>query len=475
MSKHSVSTVSRTGKLKGRVTDAKGRALAGVPVSNGESIVLTDKDGGYLLSVDPRKHTHVFVTVPAGWSAAGRFYRSAEDWLSGDRDFRLSRAKQSARRVHFTVITDLHHQPPPMPANTAWWLTRELRHIQSSCRGSQFTFATGDLTDWGKMKHLRELSGIFDGLDRPVFLLFGNHDANDESKKRTTDWPWFRNYLQTMSPTYYSLEWGPCHFTVMTNEDRYFNVPALRARNRWLGADLRLAKSRGLIPVLVTHCPPSPKVAGELSRRGVRLVIHGHWHSLRHYRVGKMEIIGLPSMTFGGIDMMPRGYLDVRIEDERTCCLGYVPLGSAWRGPARKTAVATVWQRKVADYFHLGGPVMANGRLFVAANRDLRAKSSSVLCLDADSGKTIWQADSERAVRHAPLLWRGQVFAVTQTGQILCLAQEDGSVIWRRQLNGYPHRWINGSPGLVDDRLVIAGTLRGGLEAFDGRSGRRAW
>ncbi|HZF68186.1 MAG TPA: metallophosphoesterase N-terminal domain-containing protein, partial [Gemmatirosa sp.] len=61
-------------RVRGRVTDARGRGVARVAVSDGLSVAITEADGRYTLVSDGRRR-HVFVTVPAGYALPGTAHR----------------------------------------------------------------------------------------------------------------------------------------------------------------------------------------------------------------------------------------------------------------------------------------------------------------------------------------------------------------------------------------------------------------
>ena len=62
-----------SGLIQGCVATENGSRLGGVSVSNGREIVQTDKFGRYEIPYHP-ENRFVFITVPAGYMAAGRFY-----------------------------------------------------------------------------------------------------------------------------------------------------------------------------------------------------------------------------------------------------------------------------------------------------------------------------------------------------------------------------------------------------------------
>ena len=463
-------------RLSGRVIDANGHPIANTAVSNGKSVVLTNADGVYSLRVNPTCNTHVFVTPGPGQIPLGWPYRPLAQWLQGDRDFVLRRQRQSPGRLEFTVVADPHLGLPAMPGNTPRWLAREVNRVSKLASGSSFTLAMGDLSESGTVEQLKSLRRVFDRADRPLFPLFGGgHDGKEERKILKTDLPWCRNYLEVMGPIWYSFEWGCCHFSVFANEDHHFTAEQIKAKQRWLWADLELAKDRGLVPIVVVHCPPSKQLARQLARRGVALVIHGHWHSLRHYRVEQMRVVGVGPMAFGGIDMMPRGFLQVEMDRTGQASFRHMPSGPAFKHSASKPRMVSRWGRRLGDYNHRAGICLVGDRIFGVANRDMTGRDSVISCLSASDGNLLWNIPTQDAIKHTPTPQGDRLYVTTQTGQLMCLAQQNGRTLWKRTLADYPDRWVHCAPVVSKSQIVIAGTLRGGLEAFDCATGKLLW
>ena len=463
-------------QAEGRVTDARGAPLAGIAVSNGERIVLSGRDGRFRLSVDPDRHAHVFVSLPSGWDAANGFYRNLEQCHRGETAFVLRRRRGTGGGVPFVVITDIHYgHLPPSGAAATRALRHELKALARRLPRSRFIIAAGDLTERGVRGDLLKVRQLFEESQRPVFPMFGNHDYITEAKTPGNPKPWSRHYLEIMGPTWYSFDWSGFHFTLYVNQDFALSEPMIAARNRWLAADLRLAAQRGLEKIVVCHFPPSMSFARRLARLGVRLLVTGHFHCFRTYRLGGLRVVGIPSFMRGGIDMMPRGALEVNARSGKDIRFQFVPLAPAFDRTRPLPRRRVIWSRKVSDYFHRSGPVLdGEGRLYVAGSADLRGGVGRVHCLDAERGRRIWGTPVDGAVKSGVTLDGDRVWALTQTGTLFCLDRSDGRVVWKRRLAQSPDRWLN-APPVVCKGVVVAGHSGGGIEAFDARSGRRIW
>ncbi len=105
-------------------------------------------------------------------------------------------------------------------------------------------------------------------------------------------------------------------------------------------------------------------------------------------------------------------------------------------------------------------PVVVGKRLFVASSTD-----GSVVAIDTDSGKQLWQFYSEGPVRLAPVVSNDRVFFGSDDGFLYCVHAETGQLEWK----------VRGAPEdrpdyrhLGNTRLVSYWPVRGGPVVNDG-------
>ncbi len=185
-----------------------------------------------------------------------------------------------------------------------------------------------------------------------------------------------------------------------------------------------------------------------------------------------------------------------------------------WLGPQRDS----VWREKgIVDRFPDGGlkvkwrtevalgysgPAVANGRVFVTdyvrragditnnpGGRDKLQGTERVLCFDAESGRLHWKHAYDRdysisypgGPRCTPTVDGDRVYTLGAEGDLLCLAAEDGSVVWSKDLKKVYMTespvWGFAAHPLIDGDLLycIVGGKGSVAVAFDKRTGREVW
>lgn len=185
-----------------------------------------------------------------------------------------------------------------------------------------------------------------------------------------------------------------------------------------------------------------------------------------------------------------------------------------WLGPRRDS----VWREKgIVDRFPadglkvkwrapvgLGysGPAVAGGKVYVMdyekregevtnnpGRRDKLQGKERVLCLDAATGKPVWQHAYERPYdlsygggpRCTPTVHGGKVYALGAEGNLWCLDAADGRVIWSKDfVKDYeakaPFWGVSAHPLVDGDALYCMVGGKGSVAvAFDKDTGRELW
>jgi outer membrane protein assembly factor BamB len=130
------------------------------------------------------------------------------------------------------------------------------------------------------------------------------------------------------------------------------------------------------------------------------------------------------------------------------------------------------WQIDIG-YGH-SGVVVSNSRAYTLGTRK---EISEVLCVDANSGKIVWRfplGKRREGVQSTPALDGQYVYALSDTGLLVCLEARRGKPVWQVHLVdelGGPeaHRGYAASPVIVDELLILNSGVAGlGLNKHTG-------
>jgi outer membrane protein assembly factor BamB len=140
-----------------------------------------------------------------------------------------------------------------------------------------------------------------------------------------------------------------------------------------------------------------------------------------------------------------------------------------------------IWRAQVGTGF--SSISVSRGRVYTMGNRD---EKDTIWCLDATSGKQIWEHTYAAALNpqyyeggpgSTPTVHEGKVFTISKWGDVFCLDAEKGKVIWEHHLREdgiHTNRWgFAGSPLIWKDLVILNAGSRG--IALDSATGRIAW
>ncbi len=176
-----------------------------------------------------------------------------------------------------------------------------------------------------------------------------------------------------------------------------------------------------------------------------------------------------------------------------------------WRGPDRDGKVAGFkapekWPAQLTEKWRVplgpgdATPALVGDKLYILA-RDLQDTNNEIiLCLDAGSGKTVWENKyaAEHVVtgpparhpgpRSSPVVTDGKVITFGVGGILSCLDATSGQVIWRKKSTndflGTPYQFDTGmSPLVADGKCIVhvGGKTNGAVIAFDLGTGEPKW
>lgn len=319
----------RKKSIKGKVS-ATDQPLANVLISDGFSIVKTDKDGFYTLETN-KKAEFVFITIPSGYAfpeenKIARFYHSLKDGKNFD--FDLQPLKKNDNKHSFFILADpqvknendvnqmLDQSVPDMQQLIKEFGEGELVH----------GITVGDLT-WDNHNLFPSYNQAVRNIGIPFFQGLGNHDMDyrmggDETSDQT-----FKQYY---GPTYYSFNRGKAHYVVLDNvrylgNEKEYDGYITQQQLDWLAEDLKYVSKDKLV-IICMHIPVHSKVKNNtdlyvlLSPYKNAHIMSGHTHYNRNvitdniYEHNHGTLCG--AWWTGPIceDGTPRGYGVYRVE-----------------------------------------------------------------------------------------------------------------------------------------------------------------
>jgi hypothetical protein len=235
--------------------DGSEPGLPNVVVSNQDAVATTDANGAFTL---PAGGTGVvFVSVPDGYRAVGRFWHAAGDTTG----FALA-PRPRLGTFTFVHASDTHVSPASLPR------LQRLRALVDSLRPA-FALVTGDLVRDALRVSEAEATGYYElfAAERarfatPVHVVPGNHENFGIERQLShvdPSHPLFGRgmYRHYFGPDYYSFTYGGVHFVGLNTVDiddqwYYGHVDSLQLS--WLERDL--ARIPATMPVVTfDHIP----------------------------------------------------------------------------------------------------------------------------------------------------------------------------------------------------------------------------
>ncbi len=252
---------SNKNRVKGKVTSG-GKGLENVVVSDGYSVLQTNKRGNFEFEVNPLATT-IFISTPSGYefihsNFVSRHYRllSGLD-ISKEINFDLRPLAQNDTDHSFIIWAD----PQVKNDNDVQKMMRNSvpdvqKFVRSASPGTLIHGITvGDIV-WDNLPLYSEYDKAVKDMGIPFFQCIGNHDMDyNQGGDRESD----DTFEKTYGPTTYSFNRGQVHYVVMDDVrylgkereyDGYFQDYYLA----WLKKDLSFVPADHLI-ILCTHIP----------------------------------------------------------------------------------------------------------------------------------------------------------------------------------------------------------------------------
>lgn len=272
---------------------SNGKGIKNVVISDGYSVVVTDKKGKY--EIDPHADAvAIFISTPSGYAFTN------EKGIA--RHYTLLNNLNKSKNVNFDLLPlskdDNEHQfiiwADPQTKNKkdvekmmAQAVPDVQKWVASTGSGALLHGITvGDIA-WDELNVFEDYNSAVEKMGIPFFQCLGNHDMDfnlggDETSDNT--------FQKTYGPTYYSFNRGSVHYVIIDDvrylgSDRNYDGHISQPQLDWLRKDLSYISKEKLI-VLCTHIPVHLAVKNKqdlysiLEGRNVHIMSgHTHWHT----------------------------------------------------------------------------------------------------------------------------------------------------------------------------------------------------
>ena len=271
------------------VQDSGERGIKGVLVSNGDTIVVTDRQGRYTLPWV--EGNSIMPILPANYTMAGSRLVNANFFYKGERkegrgvshDFALVK-KAVNRKFRLNAVGDVqvgNYQELDYATSTLW---PEL--LSPSTELPSVNLFLGDLVN-NNLKLYRDLRTLMEQLPQQTWTVLGNHDRDID----TVRWRQANTYNEVFGADMYAFNEGRVHFIVLNNVygegPRGYKGYLSDRQLNFVRQDLKYVPKDVLI-VLSMHIPLAytknrSQLLDLLEGRGNVLAVTGHLHQVGRF------------------------------------------------------------------------------------------------------------------------------------------------------------------------------------------------
>ncbi len=350
----------------------------------------------------------------------------------------------------------------------------------------EFVIFAGDLTEFGVTSEFALLQKMLDSLQKPYYMVDGNHDVNWSENGTTT----FENYFSGNAPRFcfdiYGIRFIGCGSGPMLR----MGAPHIpREEINWLKRVLNTTDVNQPV-IFVNHFPQFEEIANSyevtniLKKYNVQYILCGHFHinSTKEYN-GLTSILGRSLLRrtdpIGGYNIVtvtPDSiFVAERTIKGETHPIWFrgalteinLPKGEemeiSYSINEKYPQVKEIW--RIEESSDIASQASIDGNFYVYTTT-----GGAVAALDANKGKELWKFQTGNKIFSAPFIGTEKVYVSSTDGFIYALDRTDGTLIWKYN-TGYP---IVASP-VVADNILYIGSSNEKFYALDAAKGEAIW
>lgn len=350
----------------------------------------------------------------------------------------------------------------------------------------EFVIFSGDLTEFGVTSEFALLKERLAPLNKPYFMVDGNHDVNWSENGTTT----FEHYFKDNAPRFcfdtHGIRFIGCGSGPML---RMGSPHIPREEITWLESVLDTTSKDQPI-IFINHFPQTDNVANSyevtnmLKEYNVQYILCGHMH-----HNGTDEYNGLTSILgrsilrkkdpMGGYNIVTLTHDSIFVA-ERTVKGPTLPVwfkGAlqevfSYKGEPMEVSYAIndeypqvkeVW--RIEESSDIASQASIDGNLYVYTTTGGKA-----VAVNVENGKKLWEYQCGNKIFSAPYIDVEKIYISSTDGYVYALNRNNGELIWKYN-TGYP---IVASPLLAGNAIYI-GSSNEKFYSIDATSGKLNW
>src|SRR5699024_6189840 len=350
----------------------------------------------------------------------------------------------------------------------------------------EFVIITGDITDFGSDKELMMAHSMLQKLDKPWYVIPGNHDTN-WSESGTNSFKQIFGYERV------AFRKHGIFFIGTGSGPNMRMAPGLVPHEDIVWLRKKLSNMDKKQPVIfLNHYPINEELANwyliieELKKVNTQAILHGHGHQNKaaNYE-GIPAVMGRSNLR---ADKEVGGYNIVKVSAGKMTYSERIP-GVETKEPwtrivlekhdfasdrdsyarpsyevnQRYSQVSVVWQKQ--DSSDIGAGVIVADGLAIHPN-----SKGYLMARYLENGEVAWKFKTDGKIYATPAVEGNQVVIAYTDSTIYSLNATDGSVIWKYETN----KSIVASP-VIDEHKVLIGSSEGIFRALDLENGTLLW
>ncbi|SEM65177.1 Outer membrane protein assembly factor BamB, contains PQQ-like beta-propeller repeat [Chitinophaga rupis] len=382
----------------------------------------------------------------------------------------------------FAMVSDTHIGSETAKED----LERTIRDINAQ-PDVAFVMFSGDITEFGSDEELQLAKSIISRLNKPWYIVPGNHDAKWSESGCNT----FRTVFGAET---FSFQYKGYWFLGTSCGPNMRMGPGQIPRENivWLEQQLQQQPDKKMPIIFVNHYPQDSslnnwyEVLDRMKDRNLKAIICGHGHANHKY-----NFEGIPGImcrsnlrakaAIGGYNLVSMVH-DSLVFNERRPEQATLPV---WHAVALHTNETPQWMPnpprprfevnqtfpQVHEKWSLqeqgdigsGVAIVKDKVIYTNTNGDIKA-------VTLKAGKPVWQFSAKGKIYATPLVQGNNVIVPCTDGNVYCLDARNGQLRWQQATQ----KAIVSSAALYRNTAIIAGS-DGHCRAWDINSGQQLW